>query len=345
MTRYLVKSTVTVIGALLVGCGALPGAMPQAAATAAHADRGKSWMLPGVKANKSALLYLSDYGANAVYVLDYRTGEQVGELTGLDKPEAGCVDAAGDVYIANDGNGSFVEYAHGGTKPIRTFETDGYATGCSVDRKNDFAGFDWATFDDTGIAPGEVCIWKGGKGKANCYSNADYCYYMWGAGYDDKGNLIIASQDYTGTTMCAVLAGSSKLTTVQFEGDPPLYPGGVMWDGEYITLTYQFLDSSTETGIVRATLSGYTLKVQGETYVTADSCVSGPFDVVAPFIVGARNTPVNRVQGKVVIGGNQAYCKNSDNGLDFWRYPAGGDPYKSDSVDFFPSGQVVSLPK
>jgi hypothetical protein len=138
--RYL--PSCYVVAALLAGCGGsqppigAPGAMPQTSATEAHAEHSNSWMLPGVKAGKSGLLYLSDYSADAVYVLDYGNGEQVGELAGLDKPEAGCVDNAGDVYIANGGNGSFVEYARGGSTPIYAYKTDEHATGCSVDSKN-----------------------------------------------------------------------------------------------------------------------------------------------------------------------------------------------------------------
>src|SRR3984957_7969710 len=81
--------------AMLAGCGAQPplgepGAMPQAKATAAHRDRGGSWMLPEAKKVKR-LLYLSDSGAD-VFVYDYDNFEKVGELTGLSEALQECVD-------------------------------------------------------------------------------------------------------------------------------------------------------------------------------------------------------------------------------------------------------------
>jgi hypothetical protein len=59
--------------AMLASCGGSPppigasGAMTQTTAIATHADRGKSWMLPGAKSED--LLYVSDQ-LGYVYVYD-----------------------------------------------------------------------------------------------------------------------------------------------------------------------------------------------------------------------------------------------------------------------------------
>ena len=104
--------------------------MPQTFAIATHADRGKSWMLPEAKRIK-VLIYASEGNIN---VYDYDTAKQVGSLTGFNNPDGQCVDKRGDAFLTtNIGSaGADLEYAHGGTSPIKTFSTDGGPLGCSI---------------------------------------------------------------------------------------------------------------------------------------------------------------------------------------------------------------------
>src|ERR1700729_4291820 len=81
--------------ALLAGCGTppfdfaqgdrppigAPGALLQGPASATHADRGGSWMLPAAK-HASQLLYVADEQSNEVSVLELPNGKLLGELTG-----------------------------------------------------------------------------------------------------------------------------------------------------------------------------------------------------------------------------------------------------------------------
>ncbi|MGA8099265.1 MAG: hypothetical protein WB810_11480, partial [Candidatus Cybelea sp.] len=122
--------------AMLAGCGSqppigVPGAMPQTRALATHAERGGSWMLPEAK-NRGALLYVTG-GCGGACVLSYPRGELVGQLNVGEGANSGvCTDARGDVYISN--STSVVEYTHGGTIPVATFNVPGNdAAGCSVD--------------------------------------------------------------------------------------------------------------------------------------------------------------------------------------------------------------------
>ncbi|HEY1429690.1 MAG TPA: hypothetical protein VGF18_08955, partial [Candidatus Tumulicola sp.] len=148
--------------------------MPQTFAPATRADRGLSWMLPEAK-GKTTLLYVS-LDLHRVGVFNYDTGKRVGTISGLDDPVGGCVDAKGDVYIAEYVNGDAVEYAHGATKPLRRFATDGQAWGCSVDPNNDLA----VTDRDTRTGPGQVCVWGAGKSgsQSTCYSGLMACDMM-----------------------------------------------------------------------------------------------------------------------------------------------------------------------
>jgi len=99
-----------VVSVLLGGCGgsesptSARSIMPQTSSLAMSAARERSWMLP--EAHSEDLLYVSAYVAyqeSDVYVYDYKTGKQVGLLTGFDAPHGQCVDKKGDVWIANTG--------------------------------------------------------------------------------------------------------------------------------------------------------------------------------------------------------------------------------------------------
>jgi hypothetical protein len=92
---------------LLTGCGGsqppigAPGAMLQSHAIATHAPRGGSWMLPEAKSED--LLYVSEVGTVTVY--SYPQGKLEGKLRGFFDATGECVDAKGDVYIADNGYG------------------------------------------------------------------------------------------------------------------------------------------------------------------------------------------------------------------------------------------------
>jgi hypothetical protein len=89
MARRFNRCTFTlgIAAATFAGCGAsqppigAPGAIPQQSAIAAHAERGKSWMLPEAKTED--LLYVSSNDQGAVYVYTYPEGKIVGTLSGL----------------------------------------------------------------------------------------------------------------------------------------------------------------------------------------------------------------------------------------------------------------------
>jgi sugar lactone lactonase YvrE len=110
-------------------------------------------MLP--EARSEDLLYVansSGYSGNGVLVYDYRNGKQVGSLTGFDSPDGECVDAKGDIYVVNLGNGETDEYAYGGSRALKTFATNGIAVGCSVSRSGDLA----VTSEYTNGGPGQI---------------------------------------------------------------------------------------------------------------------------------------------------------------------------------------------
>ncbi len=283
---------------------------------------------------KSKLLYVSEFNGTDVYVYDYPSAKQLGTLTGFSSPAGQCVDANGDVYITNS-SGVVDEYAHGGSTPINTYTTTGSAFGCSVDKEGDLAVTD---FVGTSYGPGSVTVFPAGSGNGVVYSDPTDCYFIWPAGYDDNGNLVMIAENQASeaVTYCAVLKGSTSLTTLRAKGFTIYSPDSTMWDGKYIALGDQQLGGGLQSGIVEATLSGSKLKYHAN-ITLADNCEGDYSHVVLPFIVGRKNTPINDKQSKAVAGANE-FCH-----ADFrlWHYPAGGDPFKS--FTFQSGGQSVSI--
>lgn len=289
-----------------------------------HPDRRASSMAAGAS-KRSGLLYASDWATNDVYVFDYPSGKQVGVLTGLDGSYGMCVDAQGDIYIGNSGDNTLVEYAHGGDMPLKTYSVVGQPIGCSVDAKGDVSV--------TSFNPGEVIVFAGGDPtKGSTYAGP--CEFQWTMGYDDKGNLVGVGEDSTGAiSACALLGGSKSIVvlsgcctgTMQIDS-----PAGTMWDGKYLAIGDQEFNGEFQSGVYQATLSGATLTVRSQTVLT-DTCFSNYTDVVDAFIVGKKNTPVNRRQGKVVLGPN-LWCSDagsgSGGGINLWHYPAGGPVFR-----------------
>ncbi|MGB7016674.1 MAG: hypothetical protein WBD69_12090, partial [Candidatus Cybelea sp.] len=105
-----VALSVCVASAMLAGCGGsqtptgAPGATPQASAIATHADRGKSWMLPG--ASRAALLY-APVGCGGTCVISYPDLKLVGSLS---TPGDGiCSDSQGNIFLPS--GATVTEYA------------------------------------------------------------------------------------------------------------------------------------------------------------------------------------------------------------------------------------------
>jgi len=285
--------------------------------TALQSESRRSWMLP--KARAATLVYAVDASTGDVNVYDYANGQQVGTISGdFIVSAAGCVDARGDVFLTAAGN--VMEYAHGGTTPLRTY-TPGRGTivGCSVDAKGDLA--------ISTSTPGGVVIYaKGNPEHSATYSNSE-CEDQAAMGYDDKGDVIGAGK-YDDVEVCAVLARARQETTLSTSGMTINSPNGTMWDGKYVAVSDEEAGSEREvTGIYEATLSGSNLTSRHEVLLT-DTCYRGYSSVLNPFILGTTNTPVNNRQGRVVVGVNSLCFESGSGGLEYWHYPKGGNPYK-----------------
>ncbi|HLY03091.1 MAG TPA: hypothetical protein VKR56_11440 [Candidatus Cybelea sp.] len=344
LTGYILSAAVAL--ATLIGCGGsqpvgAPGVTPQARA---HADRGKSWMLPEAKSIKR-LLYLSDSGAD-VFVYDYDSFEKVGTLTGLDTAAEECVNAKGDVWIVEDsggdqGGGNAVEYGHGDTTQLNEVATNQPPGSCSVSPDGDLEITDGGILQQSGyFGPGEVQIWKSASGTAVDYAAISNCLFLSSGGYDNKGNLYVIGTSKEGTAgICELPAGAKALIPVAVDKSIT-NATGIMWDGKYMAVTNSD-DYVTMIFQTQERRNGKALSVVGSTTL-ADSCFGDEVYISPPpFIVGKRNTPVNTTQGTAVAGFN-FICGINPSKFRTWAYPAGGSPVREASVPDA-GGEAVSI--
>jgi hypothetical protein len=300
----------------------------------------KSWMDPDAK-NTQYLMYTSDEatGTVNVYFLRTRSGRLAGQLSGFQFPYGECVDAASNVYIADFGAKQIVEYAHGGKTPIKTLrDRYGFPIGCSVDPKTGDLAV--SNFEGVGrTCMGGIVIYNDASGRGKLYQDKDFNYY-WPPGYDSQGNLYVEGrkkEDKRRGGLAEIPAGFNELVTISLSGARIKSPGGVQWDGHYVTATDQAYQGTHLTGIYRVTVAASQATVVGSSLLS-DTCLKGkvPYnDVVQPYMTGTSKRP------NTIIGGNLA-C---DYRFDFWAYTRGGDPRKvlpSDTAPQLSAGQTVS---
>jgi hypothetical protein len=272
----------------------------------------RSWMSPDAK-NIKSLLYVAGAVTGTVYVYDFKTRELVGELSGFDQPSGECVDGVGDIWITDYMGGTVTEYAHGGSSALTTLRAGTLQTTCSIDPTT-------GNLAVGSFSPGQIYVWKKARGTPKVYASTA-CSSLWGPGYDNKGNLFVeAASEGSAVFVCWLPHGGKSLTIIPFN-QTINYGAGTMWDGEYITFADQsFGGSELQAGVYQAKLnSSGSLVLVGKTALP-DPC--GNSDVLAPFIVGRKNTPDNREQGFAATGSNNSCLTN----VDIWPYPAGGDP-------------------
>ncbi|MGC1983972.1 MAG: hypothetical protein WA668_01160 [Candidatus Cybelea sp.] len=275
-------------------------------------------MTPGAEKIKM-LVYVS--ATSAVCVYDYQTGALTGMLTGFTSATGQCVDKRGNVWVTDldrspHWKGSVSEYAHGKGKRLKTLSTNGPSAGCSVD----------PTSGNLAVANqgnlGQLLIFKKGEGTPTRFQSSDCGYIFSSPGFDDDGNLFVEDSTIDGVgNVCELPHGSASIRTVNMPRDFYYSGGNVMWDGKYITFSGQYGAFDYRTAIYQMTEdSSGNLTPVGET-VLNDDCEEDRA-AVEPFIVGTKNTPANRRQGKVVVGAD-GFCATK---FGFWSYPAGGLP-------------------
>jgi hypothetical protein len=295
-----------VCAVLMLAACSMPGTQQPAPATLRAESRVDS------DASSSALLYVSDWSTNQVFMYDFSTKALVGKLKGFDGPYGECVDAGGNVWIADLNGSAILQYAHGATKPSRRLRTSGTPIGCAINTNNgDLAVANFSTTS----GKGNIQVWPGGRVPSKTYQPSKY-YYLWPPAYNATGDLFAEGQVLNGAYGLTELPkGASTLRSVKLGGVTIHYAGGVFWDGHALGVTDQNAGNDNTTTIYRMTFKGANGRLVGRTHLT-DTCNKDYADVVTPFPVRTNGTTTE------VIGGN-LWCAHR---FDYWKYPAGGTP-------------------
>jgi hypothetical protein len=250
--------------------------------------------------------YISNFYSSTLLEFDYpKSDASIGSLSG-DDPQGECTQTGKkDWWQVNSGDDEIDEYAYGGTSPIATLsESAGEAAGCSLNSKGDLAV--------SILGSGDIVIFTGHTGSGTTVADGlDSTYFI---AYDAKGDLFvdgITEQDTYG--MSEMAAGSSSFSTVSLPNTPE-FPGGLQWDGKYITFNDQEAHE-----IYQYTVSGDVATLEG----TVD--LNGTSDCVQTWIA------------KKLV-----YCPDAGNeNATVFKYPAGGSAVATLSGSFdLPIGAV-----
>jgi hypothetical protein len=271
-------------------------------------------------AARHRLLYVSNWQSSAVSVFTYPERRLVGTLTGFEQPYGECIDSAGDVFITNFNASNIYEFHHGKLKPKAIIDDPGeHPAGCSIDpvTGNLAVNNSYTVSNDAG----DIALYRrntSGEWTALAnYSDSSF-FYMYFCGFDADGNLFVDGMTgYNGSFALAVLpSGSSTFTNLTLNQSIAA-PGGIMWDGQYMTLADSGVSPSP---IYRFTVNGTNATVVGSTMLSGS-------DVVQYWI-----------DGQQVVGPQPKSAK-----VGIWKYPAGGKAVRIVKEDLdVPSGLTIS---
>jgi hypothetical protein len=313
------------------GCdnGGAVSSVPHYEPAAATSDSEPSWMSRDTAS--TALLYVSDWNTNSVFIYDFATHGLLGRLTGFQAPYGQCVDEDGHVWISEFGVSDIVEYSHGGDRPIKRLHTAGHPIGCAIDPRTGKLAV--ANFYAKGES-GSIQVWKNASGDPVTYRSSRF-YYLWPPAYDGDGNLFVEGQVRHGPYGIAELPRyGAVLRTVTLKGAAIRYAGGALWDGVHVGLADQDSDGTNTTVIYRTHIAGGVARVVGRTHLT-DTCYGRFEDTPQPFFLRTND-------GQETIVGGNLWCLRR---FDYFNYTAGGNPsHLLARAPKEPFGQSVSLP-
>ncbi len=267
-------------------------------------------------AKSGSLLYVSDTESGDVYVFKYPKGTPAGTLTGLIDPGGECVDAKGNVFVANTGGSNVIEYAHGETAPVATLKDPGYfPIGCAVDPKT--GNLAVTNFSSSSSGSGNIVIYKHAKGKpGKPLTDANTPQFLL-CGYDPSGNLYADGlTGASGFSLDELPAGKNALVPIALDkgiGNP----GAVQWDGKYLAVGDQ-ADNAVDRFAVAS----------GKGTFKSATALKNAVAIFQFWIQDGR-----------IIGPDSGNAS-----VEIWKYPAGGKPITTVRGVYVPPGTVVSNP-
>lgn len=311
---------------LLAACGALPFGSAQGRPAQDEMQPAIGALRPLPDAKSDDLMYVLFAKATRLHFFSFPRGKHVGTIKGLSDPGGLCTDRAGNVFVTDAGTQHIVEYQQGGSTPIRRIRDNGYGpNGCAINPRNGdlavanyCAGAREVSGECAGGHPVAVTVFKRAGGAPHVYSNAAFEHFFF-CGYDPHGNLFVDGLGNSGKHLLGELSdGGAKLKVIRVKGMG--YPGGVQWDGKYITV------GNYQAGIInRYVIVGSVGVIVGST--TLD---------------GGAGTLQYWIGHGAVFGATNIYSKGHI--LTSWKYPAGGAATKTYHIAHYNQliGTVVS---
>jgi hypothetical protein len=250
------------------------------------------------------LLYAS--GITEVAILTYPGGENVGSISGI-VPAGICTDASnGNVWIVTEEYKGFYayEFSHGGTTPIAKVKVPDalMVLECAVDPStHDLAVTNWG-----GELHSYIFVYPGGTGNPNAYSPP---FPPQSVVYDNEGNLFTTGESESDPFQFAELPkGSSTFTNIHLDR-PAAGPGGLAWDGKYVVVGCGDQGGGQKfQRICRVRIEGSRGRV-----------------VSTRVFKGLAKRNFFWLQGDTIIAARE----HGRIGDAFWRYPQGGEPYRT----------------
>jgi hypothetical protein len=246
---------------------------------------------------KGLYQYSSDFYNGELLEFDYPKGDSpIGEISGVYGAQGECGNALygaakRDFWVVASGADEIEEFAVGGTGPIKTLsESAGEAGGCAMDPST-------GNLAVTLLGTDDIVIFTDASGTGSIVADGlDSTYF---AGYDNKGDLFVDGMTESETYGVVEMAsGSSSFKAVTLSNTIE-FPGGMQWDGKYITLNDQ------EAHVIY----GYTCSGTSCTLKRTVS-LSGSSDCVQTW-----------------IGKGDVFCPDAGNEtVEVYKYPAGGSP-------------------
>jgi hypothetical protein len=201
-----------------------------------------------------------------------------------------------------------LEYAHGGTKPIKTLsDANGYAFSCAFDpATGDLALLNWCSeyIESSCDGNGSIDIYRNERGQATAYTAPDFNYYYYGA-YDQSGDLFFDGASYSSGWVFAEMLKNKTIKKVSLDQEF-MRVEGVQWLGAYLGRTFLAVADADAGDIYEFSLRG---NKGTETNATP---ISDEFN------------------GVFGVRGNKVVVDNYRSGfVAFYGWPGGGSPIRS----------------
>jgi hypothetical protein len=298
--RY--AACVCVLTSAVAGCAGLP---PGTSPAAPENDA----LLARSAGSQTDLIYAG--GHQRVVVYTYPDGTLADTFKTPFSIHAMCSDTKGDVFMTAEvqsksgaGTGYIYEYAHGGKSPVATLDVPSHEipVNCSSDPTT--GNLAVTSYDSHNYAP-SIEIYTGGSGAPNLYHNVELGANPQPA-YDASANLFVIS----GGNVAALLAkGAQKFEKVTLN-ETIGNVAHAQWDGKHFALQSY---APTKHNGPNIYVHYYRVQISGST---------GTIVGISRFANWRqKDAGQSWLQGDTVVAtpGNQ---------INFWKYPAGGQPFK-----------------